>query len=211
MSTKHGTWGMNYSPTFMRLAEAAADRAKSDMGNPRRGKCVGRDGAVLTHSEHAAEAVIMSVAALEAGINEIVVWHQLGFGGAIPPLPDDFMDQRLTDKWALVPRVIGGKEFDRGAAPWQDFSALVGLRDRLVHFKWYHDKVPSFMRTLQAKDLIIPEDPAVSWVDAALTDRIAVWAVETTIRMFNKIAELMGRMNDDSWTWPRIIAPGTSP
>lgn len=205
MSTKHGTWGMNYSPSFLRLAEAAADRAAADLGNPQRGKEVGRDGQVMTYSEQAAEAIMMSVATLEAGINEIAVWFRHGFGGPTPSLPDDFMDCRLTDKWAMVPRVIVGKEFDRGTAPWQDFSALVGLRDRLVHFKWDHEGVPKFMRTLQAKDLVLPENPAVYWVDGALTNRTASWAVETAIQMFNKLAELMGRLSDDNWTWPRII------
>lgn len=87
------------------------------------------------------------------------------------------------------------------ARPWQDFKALVGLRDQLVHFKWDGDDVPAFMRALQARDLTIPDDPAVYWVDAALTDRVAVWATATCERMFAALASLIGRTDPFDWPW----------
>jgi hypothetical protein len=201
MSTKHATWGMSYSPTFRHLAERAAAYAVADLENPNLGKHVGRDGSIVTYTPHCAEAVILAVTALEAGINEIAAWLKQGFVGPTLPLPGDFIDLRLTDKWAVVPRVLSGAEFRRGTSPWQDFSALVGLRDNLVHFKWQTVRVPKFMRTLQARGLLLPEEPGIYWVDAALTNRTATWAIDTIDAMFAELARLLGRSDDAVWAW----------
>src|SRR3954470_1831681 len=57
MSTKHAAHGMSYASTFRRLAAQAADRARADLDNPNFGKHRGRDGAPLTYTPRAAEAV----------------------------------------------------------------------------------------------------------------------------------------------------------
>ncbi len=201
MSTNHATWGMSYSATFRDLAEAAAARAVADLDNPSLGKHRGRDGALLTHTPHAAEAVILSVTALEAGINEMAAWLRLGFGSTMQPLPDNFQRTRISEKWSIIPRSVAGVEFDRGTQPWQDFSTLIGLRDSLVHFKWHDAQVPNFMRSLQTRDLTIPDEPGIYWVDAALTDRVAIWATTTTDCMFAGLAQLLGRSDPMTWPW----------
>jgi hypothetical protein len=192
---------MNLSPRFRHLAVEASQRAVADLPNPNYGKHLGRDRREMTHTPHAAESVIMSVTALEAGINEMAVWIRFGFAAPCSPLPDDFMNQRVSDKWCLVSTAMVGRFLDRGAQPWQDFSALVGLRDALVHSRWHHEQVPNFMRSLQSRDLTIPEDPSIYWVDAALTDRVATWAVTTCDRMFAAHAELIGQTDPSSWPW----------
>jgi hypothetical protein len=197
----YSTWGMNYSTIFRELAEDAAQRAVLDLDNPNLGKHAAPDGARMTYTPRAAEAVILSVAALEAGINEIAVMTRRGFLASPSPLPDDFMAKNVTDKWALVPRVAAGKEFDYGASPWQDFSALVGLRNALVHFKWESESVPKFVRSLQARALVLPDKPGIYWVDAALTDRVARWAIETTDSMFAEVTRLLARGDDPTWAW----------
>jgi hypothetical protein len=57
------------------------------------------------------------------------------------------------------------------------------------------------MKHLRAKDLTIPPKSGVYWVDAALTDRVAVWAVDTTNRMFAELTRLLGREADRDWGW----------
>lgn len=199
MSTNHANHGMSYAWTFRRLAEQAATRASADIENPNFGKHRGRDGKSLTYTPRAAEAVILAVTALEAGINEMIAWVQRM---SIASMPTDYNERtKLTEKWAILPRALVGKELERGEQPWQDFKALVGLRDRLVHFKWDGADVPPFMRTLQTRDLTIPDDPAIYWVDAALTDRVAAWASETCERMFAALARLIGRTDPLDWPW----------
>lgn len=200
MTTAYAAWGMNKSTNLRLLALEAAQRASADLDNPKLGKELGRDGKTLTFTPHALETVILSATALEAGINEMAAWIRLGFLGE-HALPEDFVRQRPTDKWAMVPRLLAGAEFDRGRSPWQDFSTLVKLRDQLVHFKWHGEAPPDFMRALQARDLCLPERPSVYWVDAALTDRVAKWAVATTDSMFEELARLLGRLNDPAWPW----------
>jgi hypothetical protein len=201
MSTNHAKWGMAYSPFFRELANEALARSLADLENPALGKHTGRDGKRFTYTLHAAEVVILSVTACEAGINEIAVWFRLGFGGVRPsPIPDDFDSHRLPEKWTMVPRLLTGNEFSRDAQPFQDFSALIGLRHALVHFKWQSEAVPPFMRALQSRDLAIPES-GTFWVDAALTDRVAQWAVRVTDQMFAELTRLCGRENDPNWVW----------
>ena len=199
MSTKHANHGMSYAWAFRDLAAEAAARAAADLENPNLGKHRGRDGRPLTYTPRAAEAVILAVTALEAGINEMIAWVQRM---SIASMPAEYNERtKLTEKWVILPRSLVGKELDRGAQPWQDFKALVGLRDQLVHFKWDGAGVPAFMRTLQARDLTIPDDPAIYWVDAALTDRVAGWASETCERMFAAHALLIGRTDPLDWPW----------
>lgn len=202
MSTRHGKHGMTYSWAFRRLAAEAAARAAADIENPHLGKHRGRDDMPMTHTPRAAEAVILAVTALEAGINEMIAWVQRMRLASMPSEYDERKERtQLPAKWVLLPRALAGKELDRGGQPWQDFKALVGLRDQLVHFKWDGADVPGFMRALQARDLTIPDDPAIYWVDAALTDRVAGWAAETCERMFAAHARLIGRTDPLDWPW----------
>lgn len=201
MSTNHGTWGMSMSATFRMQAAKAATRAAEDLGSPKYASHVGRDGQPINYTPHAADAVIMAVNGLEAGINEMAVWVQFQFVRPVQPLPDCFERERLTDKWGHVSNSMVGRTLNAGAQPWQDFATLVGLRDLIVHSRWYHERVPRFMRALQARDLTLPEDPAIDWTHAALTTRVAAWAVDTSDRMFAAHAELLGQTDPAAWPW----------
>jgi hypothetical protein len=198
MSTKHAKHGMSYAWAFRDLPAEAAGRAAADIENPNLGKHRDRDGMPLTYTPRAAEAVILSVTALEAGINEIIAWVQRM---SMATMPAEYNNERtkLTEKWTILPRALVGKELDRGTRPWQDFKAVVGLRDQLVHFKPDGAEVPAFMRTLQARDLAIPDEPSIYWVDAALTDRVAGWASETCEQMFAALARHIGRTDPLDW------------
>src|SRR5690348_2703237 len=111
MSTKHATTGMSYSPTMRRLASRARICAVADIDNLVYAKHLGRDGKRLTHTPEALDAVVLSVTALEAGVNEMAAWVRHGFATPREPLPDDFMGQRLSDKWMTIARCMTGCEF----------------------------------------------------------------------------------------------------
>src|SRR5262245_2421264 len=153
MSYTYATWGMSYSPTFRAFAEEAAARAQDDLENPRLGKHHGADGELLTYTPHALTAVMQSVLTLEAAIKEIAVWSRHGFLGSTAPLADRFSHKMsLVEKWAAVPHVLAGREFDRNSDLWQRFTTLVRLRNAITHFEWYVDEVPALMAELARRD-----------------------------------------------------------
>jgi hypothetical protein len=202
VSTKHESWGMSYCTTFRQFAEVAAANAVADLENRSLAKHRGRDGSTMTYTPHAIQAVLMSVMALEAGINEVETWIGSGFAGPPRSFGADFKRKLpLHEKWSTLPRQFAGTDFDRSARPWQDFRTLIALRDSIVHFKWRDAKVPKFMRALQSWDLTIPAAPGIYWFDAAMTDRVATWATATCDSMFEGLAALLGRSGDDLWPW----------
>ena len=102
-----------------------------------------RDAFVLAKAEHEPEGgheysakiatvVILAGFTLEGAINEIADWLKRHLTQPVT-LPDDFDDRRIFEKWDIVPRACGTAGFDRGRRPWQDFVALVELRNRLAH------------------------------------------------------------------------------
>lgn len=129
----YATWGLSYSMAFRDLASEARNRAIADLANPALAKHPSRTGVTLTYSVHAAEAVVLSVVALESGINEIADWVRLGLSPLKPAhgLPPGFSDLSLADKWEAIPKAFVGRSFDKSAEPWQSFLTLGKLRDAL--------------------------------------------------------------------------------
>jgi len=90
-------------------------------------------------SDHALTVYIMTVTALEAFINELC------FGPSSKMLNKDripvefFEDMEIRRKYYLLPLLLWGRTFDRGAPPYQDFEILIRLRNSLVHYKETHN------------------------------------------------------------------------
>ena len=91
----------------------------------------------------ATAAVLISVAALEAYVNELFIDHEK----VLPELRVEVMT-KLWELYELKPPLEKlefalllkqGQPFDRGAKPYQDVAALIKLRNGLVHFKpeWF--------------------------------------------------------------------------
>jgi len=83
-------------------------------------------GALDRSVEASRAAVIIAVAALEAFINDAA--------RGLPSWSDEEDKVSIEKKWIVVPeRLAGGRTFDKGQQPYQDFHKLVALRNRLVH------------------------------------------------------------------------------
>jgi hypothetical protein len=143
------------------------------------------------HSFHAVEAVVLSVAALEAGINEITFVH------ANELATEEFLEMNLQTKWLWLPRVLTGNTFSKSVRPWQDFETLIQLRNEVVHCKVALNKAgrpvpssaPKCVRNLEARKLTLPKDRA--WMSAVFTNATADWAVDTVADMFTAIANIL--------------------
>lgn len=75
--------------------------------------------------EAARTTVILATSSLEAFINERALdapWSDANLERSQLPL-----------KWLLVPQLIVGSTFDKGAEPYQSFVSLIRLRNKLVH------------------------------------------------------------------------------
>ena len=120
----------------------------------------------------------MAATAAEAAINEMADYLHAAHRDQIP---DDFLKMKLRTKWSLLPVVIAGKSFDRSTAPWQDFDALVQLRNTFVHYEWTKTTTPKWMRHLESRGLTL--DKRFDWRTAASTNYVARWAVNTVSAM----------------------------
>jgi hypothetical protein len=83
-----------------------------------------------TIEEYTLIVVIFCAAALEAYINDY----------AINRLSKAYLERHLdkldlASKWIVIPRIINGKQLDKGSKWFNDLSWLISLRNRLVHYK----------------------------------------------------------------------------
>jgi len=159
-----------------------------------------QDGRRKNYAFAAPSAVILAVAAAEAGINEMIIAPF--FYAPKLTLPEGFTELPLRTKWLLLPHLVKAKTFDQGNAPWQDFNALVALRDRIVHFKW-QSQPPKVMRHLEARDLALRNkgDVKWDWMTAASTNFVAHWAADTVSLMFSELTRFFDRENSEVWSW----------
>lgn len=116
-------------------------------------------GTIKPHEAYAMDAILSSVAFLEATVNELYAdaaddshpsetMRRIGEGYAME-MPKDIrgllaglwdtnkfrMGARTLEKYEIALKAAGGEEFDRGSQPYQDVAFLIKLRNALVHFE----------------------------------------------------------------------------
>jgi hypothetical protein len=154
-------------------AKQAAKRAKDMSGR-------------LGEATEAMTTVILCVVVAEAAINEIGEWFN--FHHLRPPfkisskLPREFAELELRTKWSLFPMIVRQSTFDQGSEPWQSFSALVDLRNYLVHLK--KRPLPRSVVSLLAAKRLMKSDGGIGF-------NVASWAVDTVSNMFGRLTELL--------------------
>jgi hypothetical protein len=144
-------------------------------------------------------AIILAAASTEAFINEFAEVHQnpkleslplRACSDALVEIERDRGSLRL--KYLVASRMLSGKMFDKGSAPYQDFDVLVQLRNDLMHLKPL-DKfnysehglesmtVPKYIKALQQRGLArtFGPDAGISWFDSLCTGEMAKWSCET--------------------------------
>jgi len=120
-----------------------------------------RGGKVFRHginwyTDHAPPAYVMAVAAIESFFNEIALSDFARFHTRDSPLwecGDEWIHRLdLAVKLVMVPQILYGKTFDRGAAPFQDLSLLLKIRNDFVHYKM-SSNAPKYVEELERKRL----------------------------------------------------------
>jgi len=175
------------------LLGVALEAARSIKAPPRDG---GQKPALIS--------IVFSVVALEAFMNET---RELALDSSMcPPNMEpevvsvfaecmgDAERSSLETKFVLGNWILSGKKLDRSSQPYQDFAALVRLRNLLVHFKANDSFAESATQEEIHKDLfnrfenkhILAENTqfsAGSWTFLIETRAVAEWSCKTAARM----------------------------
>ncbi len=166
----------------------------------------------LAMSPSAVTALIMSVIAAEAFLNEMPEYIGIGQPPYLSPnlwATTDEMDacalalnqaeierRSLVDKVQIASCALSGEKFSKGKAPLQDFHTLVNLRNEIVHLKpaWSTEdhRARRLVSILQRKGLTMKPEPGVdwSWFDVMQRPAVAEWACETVRQMLLALVDL---------------------
>jgi hypothetical protein len=186
------------SPYLWKMACDMRDQAKWQENNPR------------GMSSRALISVILSAAATEAFINELVAevekaGHSVSadlaaFSGMMREIEDNRGGIGL--KYLVASQSLSRTMFDKGAPPYQDFDLLRRLRDFLMHIKSpdvlteppsASSKRPNLIIALRQKGLTYPlgEDDQTPWINELETYKLAAWACEASLNIILAVLALI--------------------
>ncbi len=164
------------------------------------------------YSIHAISVYILSVTALEAFINEVCFGLPFGMSSRKASISDKELNEleyeEICEKYYRMPQILWGNTFDKGTSPYQDFAALVRLRNDFVHYKMKElprDKYPRYYRWLEGKGILLDSGKkpgfgfALGWFCDALSTKTAWWAYNTACKMANKLIEISAQETKAFW------------
>jgi hypothetical protein len=165
--------------------------------------------------------IVFAAASLEAFINEIAssaaavvrAKHQPNEKmKAFVDLLAELEDSRASvkSKYIMTRWILSGTAIDKGSATFQDFAALLELRNELVHMKGMseshaREELPEFRQPkavnhLKGKKLLSQRagDERRSWTERIRTRECALWACRTAAAM---VVEIMDSFPADHPFW----------
>lgn len=177
-------------------------------------------------------SIVFSVSTLEAFIEEILALIKLYF---IDDTEKNIYYSKETSYISLMEEAENSKSslnfkylftaafwekpFDKGIQPYQDFDALVKIRNKIIHLKQDHEhqdsvnfiisnhKLPSFLKILQPKKILTTY--SCHWFDRIDTPLVAKWACETALSIINYILEIFPQDsicgNKIRWTFKKNV------
>lgn len=165
------------------------------------------------YSPHVApNVVVLAAFVTETTVNEIAYW--LHVHPTYPVAMPAAVFERHTSirkKWRLVPQACGVPGFDETQAPWEDFNALIELRNALAHAGAYPDPPEPVLQVLEARGCT---QKAADWFESVMTMRTARWARQTASAMPNALMHMLEqrvpvRTGPHPWMWgPEWLPPG---
>lgn|GEM_PF-4886522 len=179
---------MTFSGTLYQAAFEALMRAMKDRNQP---VMRTRDN---HYTENACKAYIFTAITLESIINEFI-WMNASDMSSAKHLVAEIQDLEIRRKYILVPLLFGVETYDKGAQPFQDFEALIRLRNDLVHYRMkdYGEKEgPRHLQRLRDAGVLLAKRPSGEriWLSDVSTFRGALWACRVMHEMKVKFCEL---------------------
>lgn len=152
------------------------------------------------YSEHAYPAYIMSVAAVEAFLNEnflSTVPKLINRESPIWKLPKDWIERlELGNKLILVPQLLFGNSLARDSQPLQDMLLLIKVRNDLIHYKMSFNK-PTYLKHLDDQGISLKAGVASEtqadypWASKLQSSEGIRWAHNTACYTINSILNLI--------------------
>lgn len=162
-------------------------------------------------------AIIMSAAATEGFINEVseftyrhrdkVAPKYVEFANQLKELEN--RHEPVKKKYLTASRLLSGKPFNEEEDPFQDFAALIDLRNAHMHLKSRDDfdfkdgklinKEPDYVLILQSRGLFQrfeSRNVRVSWMHAIQTADTAKWAVEAAQNIIDAVLDMTPDSNE---------------
>ncbi len=163
-------------------------------------------------------AIVFSAASLEAFINELTEATLRrysespesiqSFANLLNEIEESRGSTRL--KFQLGRATLTGKPYDKGKAPYQDFSCLLKLRDQIMHLKPQNetefmsvddlaDKESLKLVSCLPKNLLPDDNNPGNWIEAINTQEVAKWACNTACEMAISILDALpeGRFKNE--------------
>jgi hypothetical protein len=163
------------------------------------------------HRAYVTGAIIVSVASLEATINEVFISARdkdnifKDFDHTIPNVLEELLDMvewsKILQKYQFVLTAANKEAFDRGKSPYQEVDDLIQLRNALVHYKpeWdtdlkNHKKIEDRLEKRWLKTRINPfsHDNDAFFPKKCLGHGCAEWAVQSSIKFIEDFYNRMG-------------------
>ena len=162
------------------------------------------------HRAYVTGAIIVSVASLEATINEVFISATdndnlfKDFDPTIPKVLAEFWTWDIVERSSILKKyrcvlAVANKEtFDRGNTPYQEVNDLIKLRDALVHYKpeWDTDLKTheAIENRLKSRFNINPfsHDDNAFFPKKCLGHGCAEWSVKSTIEFIEDFYRRMG-------------------
>lgn len=167
----------------------------------------------FAHRGYVTGAIFSAVASLEATINELFIDASNPgsptFEGADTRTPgllargswQEIEGEPTLRKYQIALALAEEQRFDRGAAPYQDVSALIQLRNALVHYKpeWdtdqnKHEKIESKLRSRFAPNPFAGPSDAF-FPKKCLGHGCAEWAVRSSVTFIESSFSRLGLLS----------------
>lgn len=169
--------------------------------------------------DNALISIIFAAASVEAMVNELLEASDsiLDTGTYSNPTVRAFVDLQceleeargsVKSKVIMTKWVLSGKPLDKGSSLYQDFVALMDLRNELVHMKgmscnlpFGHQakfREPKAFAHLRSKHLLehIDEEEKAGWTNEIRNEKCARWACETAAHIATELARELPVDND---------------
>ena len=167
-------------------------------------------------------AIVFSALGAEAFINELAEIAQRDadmsepntgnidtlwdLAAALTAIDKERRSEQLERKYLEASRVLSGEAFPRGRPPFQEFMALIQLRDALVHPRHrdvtdragYISPGLTVVKNLQQRGLTRTRGArrsggpgGVSWLDELVTLDIANWAYQAAVGIIRAVGDML--------------------
>jgi hypothetical protein len=148
------------------------------------------------YTDHSIPSYILSVATVEAFINEAFLsqWSKLiSKDSPLWNLSKEYLEKlELPNKLIIVPELLFQKSFLRNKEPYQDMAILIKIRNLFVHYKMTYES-PKFIKTLDEKGITLKSNKKDDRVDFAWTHKLSSsegirWAHNTACNVIQTLA-----------------------